>query len=134
MPRLVEGPDGALYGSVGRGGSNQAGRIFQVTKAGTLTTVHSFNNTDGRLPLAELIVASDGNLHAITREGGVHPDGSQGGGGGIFQLRFEAAVTTLPATTVTGTTAILKGSVDPKWTAGGGRIRIQHRSHAHHIY
>lgn len=113
VPGLVEGPDGAFYGSVGRGGPDGLGRIFRVTKQGELTTIHAFNSQDGRLPLAELLLGSDGNLHGVTREGGVHADGRVGEGGQVFQLTFTAAVETLPATTVTGTTAMLKGRVDP---------------------
>jgi uncharacterized repeat protein (TIGR03803 family) len=42
---VAQGRDGNLYSTTARGGVNQSGEgaIFQVTPAGTLTTVHSFS-------------------------------------------------------------------------------------------
>ena len=44
---LSLGTDGNLYGTTFDGGANGQGTIFKITTAGTLSTLHSFNGTDG---------------------------------------------------------------------------------------
>ena len=57
--------------------------VFKITATGTLTTLHSFNNTDGGYPAAGLVQASDGTFCGTTgpaarvREGRL-PTGSSG--------------------------------------------------------
>jgi uncharacterized repeat protein (TIGR03803 family) len=50
------------------------GTVFQITPAGTLTTLYSFcsqpNCTDGAAPFAGLIQATDGNFYGTTYQGG----------------------------------------------------------------
>ncbi len=66
---LVQGTDGNFYGTTSHGGAvnpcpNGApgcGTVFQITPTGTLTTLHSFNGTDGYDPNG-LIQGSDGKL------------------------------------------------------------------------
>src|SRR5580693_2626458 len=43
----VLGSDANLYGSTGGGGASNDGTIFKFTEHGTLTTLHSFDRTDG---------------------------------------------------------------------------------------
>ncbi len=50
-------------------GSNY-GTIYEITPSGTLTTLHSFDNTDGALPFGSLIEGADGNLYGSTACGG----------------------------------------------------------------
>ncbi len=73
---LVQGTDGYLYGATGGGGANGYGTIFNVTAGGTLTTLHSFNLTDGAGPYAALTQGTDGNFYGITNDGGAHGFGS----------------------------------------------------------
>ena len=77
---LVRASDGNFYGTTGVGGLGAYGygTVFKITSSGSLTTLHSFNGTDGDIPEGQLIQASDGNLYGITREGG--------GAGNIFRI------------------------------------------------
>ena len=85
---LVQGPDGTFYGTTTAGGAGGWGTIFQVTPAGVLTTLYSFQNkTDGQYPSGGLVQGSDGNLYGTTQTGG--NDGS--GLGTIFRLAIPSA-------------------------------------------
>src|ERR1019366_4013422 len=44
---LVQGTDGNFYGTTEDGGRNYDGTVFKITPAGTLTTLHSFDGSDG---------------------------------------------------------------------------------------
>jgi uncharacterized repeat protein (TIGR03803 family) len=73
---LVQATDGNFYGTTVVGGANQAcndgfgcGTVFQMTPSGTLTTLHSFDNTDGPFPEAALIQDTSGTLYGTTAEG-----------------------------------------------------------------
>jgi uncharacterized repeat protein (TIGR03803 family) len=72
---LVQGTDGNLYGSTIYGGANDAcytgcGTLFEITPAGTLTTLHNFDSTDGANPYAGLIQATNGTFYGTTAQGG----------------------------------------------------------------
>jgi uncharacterized repeat protein (TIGR03803 family) len=59
-----------LYGVTGGGGSAGGyGTIFEITTTDGLTTLHSFDLTDGSGPEG-LVQASDGNLYGTTSAGG----------------------------------------------------------------
>src|ERR1700688_4990309 len=47
---LVQGFDGDPYGTTSGGGVNNVGTVFKVTSAGTLTTLHTFDSSDGAVP------------------------------------------------------------------------------------
>ena len=59
---LIQGSNGDLYGTTELGGSNGDGTVFKITTAGKLTTLHSFDYSDGAGPYAGLVLASDGDL------------------------------------------------------------------------
>jgi len=59
---LVQGLDGRFYGTTLYGGSTGGGIIFKMTPAGVLTTVHTFDFTDGGMPYTGLILATDRNF------------------------------------------------------------------------
>jgi uncharacterized repeat protein (TIGR03803 family) len=91
--QVIQATDGNFYGPTYYGGSSTncslgCGTIFQLTAAGTLTTVYSFSGSDGSAP-AELIQATDGNFYGITVGGGAS------GYGTIFQLTAGGTLTTL---------------------------------------
>ena len=94
---LMQGNDGNFYGTTDQGSStseqsgstNGYGTIFQVTTNGTLTTLVSFNGTNGATPEASLTLGNDGNFYGTTESGG------SSGYGTIFQLTTNGTLTTL---------------------------------------
>jgi len=97
---LVQGADGDFYGTTGGGGANAGpygdggGTVFKITPSGTLTTLYSFcsqaNCSDGGLPDAALVQATDGNFYGTTISGGVGDNQ-----GTIFKITPSGALTTL---------------------------------------
>ena len=71
---LVQATDGNFYGTTAEGGAHNnchdgCGTVFKVTPGGTLTSLHSFNYSDGAYPFAALLQASDGNFYGTTAGG-----------------------------------------------------------------
>jgi uncharacterized repeat protein (TIGR03803 family) len=89
--RLVEGPDGALYGSTPIGGTNGYGTLFRIETNGTFTKLHDFNGTDGieEDSSAALVVGPDGALYGSTLGGGTN------GPGTLFRLETNGRFTKL---------------------------------------
>ncbi len=77
---LIQASDGNFYGTTLYGGASGYGTVFKMDAAGTLTTLHSFNQSDGANPYARLIQASDGNLYGTALGGGPK------GGGVVFRV------------------------------------------------
>jgi uncharacterized repeat protein (TIGR03803 family) len=68
---VVQGTDGKLYGTTNTGaGPTSYGTVFNLTPAGKLTVVHSFNSTDGANPAAGLLLATNDNFYGTTEYGG----------------------------------------------------------------
>jgi uncharacterized repeat protein (TIGR03803 family) len=89
---FVQGTDGNLYGTTSVGGSNGAyGSVFEITPAGTLTTLHSFAGfpTEGQYPTAGLVQATDGNFYGTTESGGANFYGT------VFKITSGGKLTTL---------------------------------------
>lgn len=63
---LSLGTDGNLYGTTFDGGANGQGTIFKITTGGTLTTLHTFNGTDGCQPEAPPIATIGSLLYGLT--------------------------------------------------------------------
>ncbi len=82
---LVQASDGNFYGTTVNGGAYNLGTIFQITPAGTLTTLHSFCAgypcDDGSSPYSTLAQSSDGKFYGTT-----YGDGANRGGGTVFRL------------------------------------------------
>jgi len=109
--QLVQGTDGNFYGTTNTGGANTypslcpsgCGTVFKLTPAGTLTTLHSFCSntdcTDGAVPYAGLVQATDGNLYGTTYYGG-----STTLYGSVFKITPAGTLTTLHSfcTTIQG--------------------------------
>lgn len=78
---VMFGRDGNIYGTTSRGGNNDLGTVFKVAPAGQETVIWSFGaGSDGTIPFASLIQASDGSLYGVTATGGAY------GGGVLFKL------------------------------------------------
>lgn len=65
------------------------GTIFKVTADGVLTTLHTFNGTDGTAPHTGLILASDGNFYGTTSSGGSYNKGT------IYRITPQGTFTSL---------------------------------------
>jgi uncharacterized repeat protein (TIGR03803 family) len=76
---LIQATDGNFYGTTTRGGGvfncpnpldpthTDCGAVFKMTPSGTVTVLHAFTSgTDGALPHASLIQATDGNFYGTT--------------------------------------------------------------------
>src|SRR5208337_2819999 len=64
---LIQATDGNFYGTTSEGGgATSAGTVFMITPAGTLTTLHSFDGTDGGQPYSGLVQGYDGNFYGTT--------------------------------------------------------------------
>jgi uncharacterized repeat protein (TIGR03803 family) len=92
---LIQGGDGNFYGTTMYSGAARVegafggGTVFQLTPAGVLTTLVSFDGTNGYCPQAGLVRGSDGNFYGTTFDGGTNGDGT------VFQLTPSGVLTTL---------------------------------------
>jgi uncharacterized repeat protein (TIGR03803 family) len=69
-PDCCKGSDGNFYGVTEYGGANGYGAVFSITPSGTLTTLHSFDATDGTYAAAALLQAVNGAFYGTTSYGG----------------------------------------------------------------
>jgi uncharacterized repeat protein (TIGR03803 family) len=96
MTILAQGRDGNLYGTSTAGGANGYGTVFQLTPAGRVQVVHSFNGRDGSIGSAASIVSSngltlgtDGSFYGTTFAGGESVQGV------IFKISTDGTFTML---------------------------------------
>jgi uncharacterized repeat protein (TIGR03803 family) len=74
---MVQGADNNLYGTTYYRGAytsldssgNGYGTIFKITTTGVLTTLASFDNTNGANPNSTLVIGTDGNFYGTTVSG-----------------------------------------------------------------
>ena len=94
---LVQATNGDFYGTTVGGGVDDhytgSGTIFEITSAGTLTTLYRFCSQshcpDGSYPYAGLVRASNGDFYGTTWSGGAV------GGGTVFKITPAGTLTTL---------------------------------------
>jgi uncharacterized repeat protein (TIGR03803 family) len=95
---LVQATDGNLYGTTAEGGANSCivsgknlgcGTVLKITPSGTLTTLHSFDGTDGAFPYAGLVQATNGDFYGTTTGDGAN------GVGTVYKLTLDGTLTTL---------------------------------------
>jgi uncharacterized repeat protein (TIGR03803 family) len=82
-PQAVSlGTDGNFYGTTWYGGANNGtGTVFEITPAGQLTTLHTFDGTDGTNPNGPLLLDTNGTFYGTTLDGGENDNA-----GTIFSL------------------------------------------------
>lgn len=89
---LIQGKDGALYGTTSNGGTHDNGAIFKIALDGQYQVLYSFgsNPDDGTVPTAALVQGSDGNFYGTTVTGGsnhcINYPGSGGNCGTVFKV------------------------------------------------
>lgn len=100
---VIQASDGNFYGTTQAGGTNSncssgCGSVFRITPAGVVTTLHSFDGSDGKEPLDRLVQGSDGNLYGTT-SGGLASLNCSSGCGTVFQITTNGVFTPLHAFT-----------------------------------
>jgi len=72
--QLIQGKDGALYGTTASGGANGGGTLFKIALDGVYTVLYSFGGSpsDGIVPASGVIQASDGDFYGVTASGGAN--------------------------------------------------------------
>ncbi len=83
-----------LYGTASGGGSFAAGTLFEFDiPTSSFGTLHEFNGTEGSAPEGGLILADDGKLYGMTKQGGTADDGgvlySYDPSGSTFEVLYE---------------------------------------------
>jgi uncharacterized repeat protein (TIGR03803 family) len=80
---LIQATDGNFYGTTNFGGppgnGSSCGTLFEITPNGVLTTLHTFDNSDGSYADGGLVQATNGTLYGTTLV-------STSGDGTIFSL------------------------------------------------
>ena len=94
---LIQGADGALYGTTQAGdieGDGMGdGTLYQLTLTGSFAVLHFFDfetsGVGGYAPNTSLVQGSDGNFYGVTREGG------DNGAGTVYRLGADGSFTNL---------------------------------------
>lgn len=73
---FVQAGNGLLYGVCSTGGASGHGTIIQVNPStNAVSKVHDFDNTNGAVPIGDLLVASNGLMYGTAQTGGLNNDG-----------------------------------------------------------
>jgi uncharacterized repeat protein (TIGR03803 family) len=124
LAALLQGTDGNFYGTTIGGGAyctanSGCGTVFKITPSGSLTTLHSFDDTDdGKAPFARLVHATDGNFYGTTAFG-ANPACTTGlhGCGTVFRLTgpppSTTTVTSSPNPSTFGDVVTITATVGP---------------------
>ncbi len=126
---LVEGPDGAFYGTSAGGGAYRAGTVYRITTTGEVTILHSFTRgSDGGGPLGALVRVGD-DFYGTTSHGGAIPTSA----GTVFRISTAGSLQTIltfngingsrPHATLTlGSDGRLYGTTTQGGSNGGGTL------------
>src|SRR5579863_8241291 len=90
---LILGTDGNFYGQTDLGGASAYGAygtVYKMTPSGKVTTLHSFEETDGDNPVSNLVQGTDGNFYGTASYGGKYPNF-----GTVFKITPSGKFTTL---------------------------------------
>ena len=115
---LSHRPDGTLYGTTQKGGAfpglvGRGGTVFRVEPDGTgFALLHSFKETDGYEPAADLIQGFDGSLYGTTTGGVI--------AGVIFRVGTVPLVAPSSASATLGEKAVSKPRIEIR--RSGGRL------------
>jgi uncharacterized repeat protein (TIGR03803 family) len=86
---LTEGTDGNFYGTTVEGGTDGDGTVFKITTNGVLTTLFSFDDSDGAIAYGGLVLGNNGFFYGTTYEGGTYGDGT------VFKITAYGRLNTL---------------------------------------
>jgi uncharacterized repeat protein (TIGR03803 family) len=90
--KLVQGRDGNLWGTTSKGGvfscPSGCGTVFKLTPAGQLT-VFSLTDASGSVPVAGLVLGTDGNFYGVASSGGRFSNGT------VFKVESNGSFTVL---------------------------------------
>ncbi len=74
---LIQGFDGAFYGTTSAGGNHNGGTVFKINGNGTgFAVLRHLGGSDGINPFAGLSQGSDGILYGLTANGGTYDGGT----------------------------------------------------------
>jgi uncharacterized repeat protein (TIGR03803 family) len=108
---LIQATDGNLYGTTIAGGAIDTGTVYEITPAGTLTTIYNFCSqascADGGYPLAGLVQAPSGPLYGMTSANGKHNDA-----GTVYTMSIGLGpfVSTIPSSGKAGAAVAILGT------------------------
>jgi len=90
---LIQATDGSIYGTAHTGRNSACkqgcGTVFKITAAGALTTVHTFDGTDGEYPSGGVVQSAPATFAGTTSAGGPNHWGT------IFRLTSSGKMTVL---------------------------------------
>ncbi|MDE2125053.1 MAG: hypothetical protein KGJ62_00500 [Armatimonadetes bacterium] len=72
--QVLQASDHNLYGSTYLGGLDNLGVVYRITLAGAITTVHSFDGTDGAYP-SGVVAINSGSISGACTTGGANLNG-----------------------------------------------------------
>jgi uncharacterized repeat protein (TIGR03803 family) len=129
---LIMGSDGNIYGTSHAGGNYSAcsvdgcGTVFKMTLGGDLTTLHTFDTTDGEYPYGGVVEGPAQIFYGTTGAGGAYTDGT------VFSITAQSAFTTLhsfdgkdgstPYAILLGSDGKLYGTTETRGAHFGGTI------------
>lgn len=86
---LIQATNGNFYGTTYGGGADFVGTVYEMTAAGQVTFLGSFDFTDGNGATAGVVQGTDGNFYGTTSLGGANFDGN------LYQITPTGTITNL---------------------------------------